>query len=84
MRLRAQKRAENPDGITENTSKKKLQKAQQREEAAAKAAAQREYAAKRGIILDEPEKEDTSLSGIPSRPYCKGRAYNPNRYRRED
>src|SRR5699024_24877 len=31
-RLRAQKRAENPDGITENTSKKKLQKAQQREE----------------------------------------------------
>lgn len=83
-RLRAQKRAENPDGITENTSKKKLQKAQQREEAAAKAAAQREYAAKRGIILDEPEKKDTSLSGIPSRPYCKGRAYNPNRYHRED
>lgn len=83
-RLRAQKRAENPDGITENTSKKKLQKAQQREEAAAKAAAQREYAAKRGIILDEPEKKDTSLSGIPSRPYCKGRAYDPNRYHRED
>ena len=83
-RLRAQKRAEYPDGITENTSKKKLQKAQQREEAAAKAAAQREYAAKRGIILDEPEKKDTSLSGIPSRPYCKGRAYDPNRYHRED
>ena len=83
-RLRAQKRAENPDGITENTSKKKLQKAQQREEAAARAAAQREYAAKRGIILDEPEKKDTSLSGIPSRPYCKGRAYDPNRYHRED
>lgn len=83
-RLRAQKRAENPDGITENTSKKKLQKAQQREEAAAKAAAQREYAAKRGMILDEPEKKDTSLSGIPSRPYCKGRAYDPNRYHRED
>lgn len=83
-RLRAQKRAENPDGITENTSKKKLQKAQQREEAAAKAAAQREYAAKRGIILDEPEKKDASLSGIPSRPYCKGRAYDPNRYHRED
>ena len=83
-RLRAQKRAENPDGITENTSKKKLQKAQQREEAAAKAAAQREYAAKRGLLPEEPEKEDTSLSGIPSRPYCKGRAYNPNRYHRED
>lgn len=79
-RLRAQKRAENPDGITENTSKKKLQQKQQREEAAAKAAAQREYAAKRGLLPEEPEKKDTSLSGIPSRPYCKGRAYNPNRY----
>lgn len=83
-RLRAQKRAENPDGITENTSKKKLQKAQQREEAAAKAAAQREYAAQRGLLPKEPEKKDTSLSGIPSRPYCKGRAYDPNRYHRED
>ena len=84
MQRRAQKRAAEPDGSTETTSNKQLQKAQQREEAAAKAAAQREYAAKRGIILDEPEKKDTSLSGIPSRPYCKGRAYDPNRYHRED
>ena len=42
------------------------------------------YVRNAGIILDEPEKKDTSLSGIPSRPYCKGRAYDPNRYHRED
>ncbi len=41
-RIRAEKRAANPDGITENTSKKKLQKAKQAEEAAAKAAAAKE------------------------------------------
>ena len=38
-RIRAEKRAANPDGITENTSKKKLQKKQQLAEEAAKAAA---------------------------------------------
>ncbi len=78
-RLRAEKRAANPDGITENTSKKKLQKKQQQAEEAAKAAAKREYDAKRGIVTeDEPEKK--TLSGIADRPYCKGRAYDPNRY----
>ena len=45
-RIRAEKRAANPDGITENTSKKKLQQKQKAEEAAAKAAAAKEYAAK--------------------------------------
>ena len=77
-RLRAEKRAANPDGITENTSKKKLQKKQQAEEAAAKAAAAKEYAAKKGVVEDDEEK--TVMSGIPSRPYCKGRNYDPNRY----
>jgi len=78
-RIRAEKRAANPDGITENTSKKKLQKKQQQEEAAAKAAAAREYAAKKGIVLEEAEEKQV-MSGIPSRPYCKGRNYDPNRY----
>ena len=78
-RIRAEKRAANPDGITENTSKKKLQKKQQQEEAAAKAAAAREYAAKKGIVLEEAEGKQV-MSGIPSRPYCKGRNYDPNRY----
>ena len=78
-RLRAEKRAANPDGITENTSKKKLQKQQQQAEEAAKAAAKREYDAKRGIVTEE-EPEKKTLSGIADRPYCKGRAYDPNRY----
>ncbi len=78
-RLRAEKRAANPDGITENTSKKKLQKKQQQAEEAAKAAAKREYDAKRGVVVEE-EAEKQTLSGIADRPYCKGRAYDPNRY----
>jgi YidC/Oxa1 family membrane protein insertase len=82
-RLRAEKRAANPDGITENTSKKKLQQKQKAEEAAAKVAAKKEYDAKRGIVEEEiPEKE--TLSGIADRPYCKGRAYDPNRYNTEE
>ena len=78
-RIRAEKRAANPDGITANTSKKKLQKQQRDQEQAAKAAAAKEYAAKRGIAMDE-EEESSCMSGIPSRPYCKGRNYDPNRY----
>ncbi len=78
-RLRAERRAANPEGITANTSKKKLQQAKQREEEAAKAAAAKEYAAKKGEIVEEAPVK-TALSGIESRPFCKGRAYDPNRY----
>ena len=78
-RQRAEKRAANPDGITENTSKKKMQKKQQQAEAAAKAAAAKEYAAKKGVVVEEDD-TDAPLSGIPGRPFCKGRAYDPNRY----
>ena len=78
-RIRAERRAANPDGITENTSKKKLQKKLQNEQEAAKAAAKKEYEAKKGIVVEEaPEKE--VMSGIADRPYCKGRNYDPNRY----
>ena len=80
-RIRAERRAANPEGITANTSKKKLQKQQRDEEAAARAAAAREYAAKKGISIEEAEKQ-TAMSGIPDRPYCKGRNYDPNRYNR--
>ena len=79
-RVRAERRAANPEGITENTSKKKLQQKQQREEEAAKAAAAKEYAAKKGIVTEDSDTEKKVMSGIPSRPYCKGRAYDPNRY----
>ena len=78
-RIRAEKRAANPDGITQNTSKKKLQQKQREEQQAAKAAAAKEYAAKKGLpVEEEPEKQ--TLSGIPNRPYCKGRAYQADRY----
>ena len=82
-RIRAEKRAANPDGITENTSKKKLQQKQKADEAAAKAAAAKEYAAKKGLIVEEDEKVDDCMSGIKERPYCKGRNYDPNRYTEE-
>ena len=79
--IRAERRAANPDGITENTSKKKLQQKQKQEQQAAKAAAAKEYAAKKGLTVEEPEKEENlPLSGIADRPFCKGRAYDPNRY----
>ena len=77
-RIRAERRAANPDGITENTSKKKLQQKQRAEEEAARAAAAKEYAARKGIV--EEEVENLPLSGVAERPYCKGRAYNPDRY----
>ncbi len=80
-RIRAERRAANPDGITQNTSKKKLQKQQQAEADAAKAAAAKEYAIKKGTYVEEEEEKNTAMSGIPERPYCKGRAYDPDRYK---
>ena len=78
-RQRAERRAANPEGIVENTSKKKLERKEreEREEAA------RRYALeKAGIDPDAPKAVDTEKcpSGIPERPYCKGRNYDPNRY----
>ena len=41
------------------------------------------YAAKQRAALGlAPEEEDLPLSGIADRPYCKGRAYKPDRYGR--
>ena len=78
-RIRAERRAANPDGITTNTSKKKLQQKHKEDQAAARAAAEAEYLAKKGIA-QEAEEEKKTLSGISDRPNCKGRAYDPNRY----
>ena len=83
-RVRAERRAANPEGITANTSKKKIQQAKQKEQEAAKVAAAKEYAAKKGIAPQEEEKENSVMSGIPARPYCKGRAYDPNRYNNKE
>jgi YidC/Oxa1 family membrane protein insertase len=82
-RVRAERRAANPEGQTQNTSKKKLQKQQRDLDAAAKAAAKREYDASKGIVYEEEAASDC-MSGIPSRPYCKGRNYDPNRYNTEE
>ena len=82
-RVRAERRAANPEGQTQNTSKKKLQKQQRDLDAAAKAAAKREYDASKGIVYEE-EDASSCMSGIPSRPFCKGRNYDPNRYNTEE
>ena len=79
-RIRAERRAANPEGITTNTSKKKLQQKQRTEEEAAKAAAAKEYAAKKGLDVEEESVQKTTMSGIADRPWCKGRNYDPNRY----
>ena len=83
-RIRAERRAANPEGITANTSKKKLQKQLRDAEQAEKAANAKEYNAKRGIVDQENAEEAMDvLSGIPERPYCKGRNYDPNHYGRK-
>ena len=78
-RIRAERRAANPEGQSQNMSKKKQQQKKLAEAEAAKAAAAKEYAAKHGIVIEE-EEEKTTMSGIPDRPWCKGRAYDPDRY----
>ena len=75
-RQRALRREQNPDGITDNISKKKLK--QQEKEAAAAAA--REYEAKKNPAASSEKEEKKPLSGDASRPYAKGRAYDPNHY----
>lgn len=81
-RIRAQRREANPEGITANTSKKKLQQQQQREKEAAKAEAAREYAAKKGLDTEEKKEEAAPKAG--DRPFSRGRAYDPNRYATKD
>lgn len=73
-RQRALRREQNPEGITENVSKKKLR--QQEKEAADRAA--REYEAKQNPALEKDEKKP--LSGDAARPYSRGRAYDPAHY----
>lgn len=68
-RIRAQRRAENPDGIVQNTSKKKLQNMQNHQKNQSQAA---------------QEAENDTLSGIPDRPFARGRAYRPDHYQSSD
>ena len=76
-RQRALRREQNPDGITDNVSKKKIR--QQEKEAAEKAA--RAYESKKNPVQESEEKKP--LSGDPERPYSRGRAYDPAHYGRK-
>ena len=75
-RIRAARRAANPDGITENTSKKKqqLREKQEREKAA------KEYdtrmQAEQGDVPEAPDAEGADAN----RPYRRGRAYSADHY----
>jgi YidC/Oxa1 family membrane protein insertase len=71
-KLRAQRRAENPEGILENTSKKKLEQKQRME----REAAAREYAARTA-----PETQPSDAPADAARPFSRGRAYQADRYR---
>ena len=80
-RQRAERRAANPEGITANTSKKK----QERKEREEHEAAAKKYAAEQAGVDPEAEAEtdrEKCPSGIPERPYCKGRNYDPDRYKK--
>lgn len=72
-RIRAIKRAANPQGITENTSKKKLEQQKKAEKAAAEAAYQAKKAEERGEVSESFVADET-------RPFSRGRAYRPDRY----
>ena len=81
-RIRAERIAQNggETWVDPNTSKKKMrQKAQQAAQAEAAA-----YAAAQSPVEEAAPEEDKHFSGDPERPYCRGRAYKPNRYGRKD
>jgi len=74
-RIRAERRAKNPDGIVENTSKKKLkarEKAEHGTEIEGKLTPEERAALK--------EKKAESESGDSNRPWARGRAYIADRY----
>lgn len=73
-RIRAAKRAANPNGITENTSKKKQQLREKQE----RDAAAKDYEAKITGTPANPTEEHPG--GEPNRPYARGRAYSSDHY----
>ena len=75
-RQRQLRREQNPDGIMDNVSKKKLR--QQEKDASERAA--REYEARKNPVPADVQDEKKPLSGDAARPYAKGRAYDPTHY----
>ena len=80
-RIRAARRAANPEGITENTSKKKQQL---RERQGREAAAKDFEAKKRAAAGLAPEEAAEVLSGDPERPFSRGRAYSSEHYTKHE
>lgn len=80
-RIRAARRAANPEGITENTSKKKQQL---RERQGREAAAKDFEAKKRAAAGLAPEEAAEVLSGDPERPFSRGRAYSSEHYTKNE
>ena len=80
-RIRAAKRAANPDGITENTSKKKQQLREKQEREAAAKEFEAKKLARQGAA---PEDGAQNAGGEANRPYARGRAYQADRYRKDE
>ncbi len=73
-RIRAERRAKNPDGITENTSKKKLKAIEKANKAPVVEG--KLTPEERAALKEQKSEEDLD----PNRPYRRGRAYDPYRY----
>ena len=81
-RLRAERRAKLGDVADPNTSKKKLaakEKAERANQVEGKLTAEQKEALR---LAKEKADEERHFSGIEDRPYCRGRAYQPQRYGR--
>ncbi len=77
-RIRAAKRAANPDGINANSKKKQQLREKQERDAATK-----EYEAKKRMEMGLPpidEETDVFPGGEPGRPYARGRSYSADHY----
>ena len=82
-RIRAERRAKMGDVADPNTSKKKLaakEKAERGTTVEGKLKPEEREALK---AAKEKADEERHFSGIPDRPYCRGRAYRPVRYGRD-
>lgn len=76
-RIRAAKRAANPDGINANSKKKQQLRDKQERDAAAKDYEQKKRV-EQGLPIETPEEEFPG--GEPGRPYARGRAYRADHY----
>lgn len=77
-RLRALRKEQNPEGIVDNTSKKKLKQREKEAERAAKLVDGKLTPEEREALRQQTKVSTTG--GTADRPYCRGRAYAADRY----